>query len=131
MTGGDESLNPTGEQSKSYLNVLPSVLLKWDAGDDLKLRAAFTNTLSRPKYADLVPNVIIDKEDIAFGNPDLNATLSYNLDLSAEYYFKSVGLISAGVFYKKINDFIVDYRQQNYQTTSSWTTASRTTSTTA
>ena len=115
MTGGDESLNPTGEQSKSYLNVLPSVLLKWDVNDDLKLRAAFTNTLSRPKYADLVPNVIIDKEDIAFGNPDLNATLSYNLDLSAEYYFKSVGLISAGVFYKKINDFIVDYRQQNYQ----------------
>ena len=115
MTGEDESLKPTGEQSKTYLNVLPSVLLKWDANDDLKLRAAFTNTLSRPKYADLVPNVIIDKEDIAFGNPDLNATLSYNLDLSAEYYFKSVGLISAGVFYKKINDFIVDYRQQNYE----------------
>ena len=31
-----------------------------------------------------------------------------SLDLSADYYFKSVGLISAGIFYKKINDFIVD-----------------------
>ena len=115
MTGGDETLTPTGKQSKSYLNVLPAVLVKWDVNDDLKVRASFTNTLSRPKYADLVPNVIIDKEDIAFGNPDLNATLSYNVDLSAEYYFKSVGLVSAGLFYKKINDFIVDYRQQNYE----------------
>ena len=115
MTGGDETLTPTGKQRKSYLNVLPAVLLKWDVNDDLKVRASFTNTLSRPKYADLVPNVIIDKEDIAFGNPDLNATLSYNVDLSAEYYFKSVGLVSAGLFYKKINDFIVDYRQQNYE----------------
>lgn len=110
-----ETLTPTGRQSKRYLNLLPSLLLKWDASDDLKLRASFTNTLARPKYADLVPNVIINKEDIAFGNPDLNATLSYNLDLSAEYYFQSVGLVSAGVFYKKINDFIVDYRQQNYE----------------
>ena len=114
LSGGEESLNPTGEQSKSYINVLPSVLLKWDVNDNLKLRTAFTNTLSRPKYSDLVPNVIIDQEDIAFGNPNLEPTLSYNFDLSAEYYFKSIGLISGGIFYKKINDFIVDYRQQNF-----------------
>ncbi len=114
LSGGEESLNPTGEQSKSYINVLPSVLLKWDVNDNLKLRTAFTNTLSRPKYSDLVPNVIIDQKDIAFGNPNLKPTLSYNFDLSAEYYFKSIGLISGGIFYKKINDFIVDYRQQNF-----------------
>ncbi len=115
MSGQDESYSKTPEQSQSYLNVLPSVLLKYDASEDFKVRASFTNTLARPKYANLVPNVIIDKEDIAFGNPDLKPTLSYNFDLSAEYYFKSVGLVSAGVFYKKINDFIVDYRQNNYE----------------
>lgn len=111
----DESFTKTSERSKSYLNVLPSVLLKYDASEDFKVRASFTNTLARPKYANLVPNVIIDKEDIAFGNPELNPTLSYNFDLSAEYYFKSVGLISAGLFYKRINDFIVDYRQNDYE----------------
>lgn len=111
----DESLTKTSERSKSYLNVLPSVLLKYDASEDFKVRASFTNTLARPKYANLVPNVIIDKEDIAFGNPELNPTLSYNFDLSAEYYFKSVGLVSAGLFYKKINDFIVDYCQNDYE----------------
>ena len=111
----DESFTKTSERSKSYLNVLPSVLLKYDASEDFKVRASFTNTLARPKYANLVPNVIIDKEDIAFGNPELNPTLSYNFDLNAEYYFKSVGLVSAGLFYKKINDFIVDYRQNDYE----------------
>ena len=111
----DESFTKTSERSKSYLNVLPSVLLKYDASEDFKVRASFTNTLARPKYANLVPNVIIDKEDIAFGNPELNPTLSYNFDLSVEYYFKSVGLVSAGLFYKKINDFIVDYRQNDYE----------------
>ena len=111
----DESFTKTSERSKSYLNVLPSVLLKYDASEDFKVRASFTNTLARPQYANLVPNVIIDKEDIAFGNPELNPTLSYNFDLSAEYYFKSVGLVSAGLFYKKINDFIVDYRQNDYE----------------
>ena len=115
MSGEDESFEKTSKQSKSYINVLPSVLVKYDVSDDLKLRASFTNTLARPKYADLVPNVIIDKEDIAFGNPNLEPTLSYNFDLSGEYYFESVGLVSTGLFYKKINDFIVDYRQHNYE----------------
>lgn len=111
---GDETLTPTGESTKHYLNVLPAFLVRYNANDNFKLRASFTNTLSRPKYANLVPNVIIDDEDIAFGNPNLEPTISYNLDLSAEYYFESIGLVSAGIFYKKINDFIVDYRQDDY-----------------
>lgn len=113
-SGKEDDFKRTPEQSKSYLNVLPSFLVKYDVTDDFKLRASFTNTLSRPKYANLVPNVIIDKEDIAFGNPNLKPTIAYNFDLSGEYYFKSVGLVSAGLFYKKINDFIVDYRENNY-----------------
>ncbi len=113
--GNNDLLTPTGKSSKRYLNVLPSLLAKYNASDDLKLHASFTNTLSRPKYSDLVPNVIIDDEDIAFGNPDLKPTVSYNFDLDAEYYFKSIGLVSAGIFYKKINDFIVDYRQSDYE----------------
>lgn len=112
----DASLTPTGDYSQSYLNVLPAVLVKYDVNDDFKVRASFTNTLARPKYANLIPNVTIKSSDneIEMGNPDLKATLSYNLDLSADYYFKSIGLMTAGVFYKKINDFIVDERSNNY-----------------
>ena len=110
-----DELTHTAESKKSYLNVLPSLLVKYDANDELKVRASFTNTISRPKYSALIPNVNITKDDeISMGNPDLDATISYNLYLSADYYFKSIGLVSAGVFYKRINDFIVDQRISDY-----------------
>ena len=105
-----ETLEPTGNHKNGYVNWLPSLLFKYDVNDDLKLRTSFTETLSRPKYSALIPCVNINRSDneLVMGNSDLTPTISYNLDLSADYYFKSVGLISAGIFYKKINDFIVD-----------------------
>lgn len=106
----------TAYESDSYLNVLPSVLVKYDVNDDFKVRASFTNTIARPKYAALAPNITIKRSDnsISLGNPGLKPTISYNFDLSGEYYFKSIGLVSASVFYKKINDFIVDQTMRNY-----------------
>lgn len=35
--------------------------------------------------------------------------------MSADYYFRSIGLVSAGIFYKKIDDFIVDQISTNYE----------------
>ena len=105
-----ESLAPTGNRKNNYTNWLPSVLLKYDVNDDFKLRASFTETLSRPKYAALIPSVNYNSadEEATIGNPDLKPTTSYNFDLSAEYYFKSIGLVSLGFFYKSVNDVIVD-----------------------
>ena len=112
----DKIAEPTGERKDHYTNVLPSLLLKYNVNDDFKLRASFTNTISRPKYSDLVPSVNIKLSDntITIGNPELKPVVSYNFDLSGEYYFQSVGLISAGVFAKKINDFIVTHTLRNY-----------------
>ena len=106
----NESLESTGNRKNSYTNWLPSVLLKYDVNDDLKLRASFTETLSRPKYSALIPSVKYNRadEEATIGNPNLKPTTSYNFDLSAEYYFKSVGLVSVGLFYKSINNVIVD-----------------------
>lgn len=106
----NESLESTGNRKNSYTNWLPSVLLKYDVNDDLKLRASFTETLSRPKYSALIPSVNYNRadEEATIGNPNLKPTTSYNFDLSAEYYFKSVGLVSVALFYKSINNVIVD-----------------------
>ena len=113
----DDVTTRTAYQSDSYLNLLPSLLAKWNVSDDLKLRGSFTTTIARPKYAALAPNISIDRNDneISLGNPALKPTKSYNFDLSAEYYFPSVGMVSAGLFYKKINDFIVDQTLRNYE----------------
>ncbi|NPD82164.1 TonB-dependent receptor [Prevotella sp. PINT] len=107
----------TERVTNSYVNFLPSLLVKWDVNDDFKVRASYTQTLSRPKYSALVPSVNISRGDneIKIGNSDLKPTLSYNLDLSADYYFKSIGLVSAGMFYKRIDGFIVDQVVNNHE----------------
>lgn len=91
-------------------NWLPSVLLKYEPVDNLVLRASFTTTLARPKFSQMVPGdrVNLHDEEYTMGNPDLRNTVSNNYDLMCEYYFKSIGLVSAGVYYKQISDFIVD-----------------------
>ena len=103
-------LEATGEKKNDYTNWLPSILMKYNATDDLKFRASFTKTLSRPKYSALVPCIHynIAEEEARFGNANLKPTTSYNFDLSGEYYFESVGLVSLGFFYKNVKDVIVD-----------------------
>jgi len=101
--------------SDRYTNILPSVHLRYEAGPRTVVRAAWTNTLSRPNYYDLVPYRVVsfDDDELEMGNPDLDATTSMNFDLMAERYFQSLGLISAGAFYKDINDFIFTYSLRN------------------
>ena len=96
---------------------LPSVLLKYNVNEDFKIRGSFTETLSRPKYSALIPNVNINNKDseLTLGNPELKPTTSFNFDLSADYYFKSVGLVSIGIYYKDINDFIVTQTVRGYE----------------
>ena len=103
----EELLGEITEES-SYTNILPGVHFKYDVSDNTVVRLAWTNTLARPNYEDLVPSrdVIVEDSEIVLGNPDLDPTTSMNFDLMAEHYFDNVGLLSGGVFYKQINDFI-------------------------
>ncbi len=109
----NEYLEPTGTYKNNYINWLPSVLLKYNATDDLKVRASYTKTLARPKYSHMMPGSSINRTEspveVFVGNPDLKPVISNNYDLSAEYYFKSVGLVSASLFYKRINDYMVEH----------------------
>ncbi|WP_347050176.1 TonB-dependent receptor [Flavobacterium olei] len=112
----EEELESKINTTNSYTNLLPSISFQYNATKDLILRAAATTALARPNYYALAPyvnNIAADKE-ITAGNPDLDATYSYNYDFMAENYFKSVGLISGGVFYKRLNDFIYNYSDNQY-----------------
>ncbi len=105
-----DTVTPTERRKSDYTNFLPSLLLKWEPCKDFLVRLGYNGSLSRPKYSALVPGMNINRGDneIKVGNPELKATTSHNLDLNAEYYWKSIGLVSAGVFYKQIDGFIVD-----------------------
>ena len=108
----EETIGEITDES-SYTNVLPSVHLKYDFNERTVLRFAWSNTLARPNYEDLVPftDVVSQDEEIFLGNPELDATTSMAFDLMAEYYFQNVGILSGGLFFKDISDFI--YVQQS------------------
>lgn len=104
----EETLTATSEETNDYLNIMPGLHLKYNLDRNSVLRFAWTNTLARPNYFDLVPyREIEDGEELSLGNPDLEATTSMNFDLMAEHYFGKVGILSGGLFYKDISDFTV------------------------
>ena len=112
--GDIAGISPVNDKN-SYTNVLPDILLKYQISNQTILRFDWTNTLARPNYVDLVPFREINNEDeeIILGNSDLSPTTSMNFDLMAEHYFKSLGIVSGGVFYKSINDFIYTYQYED------------------
>lgn len=103
-----ETLTASNKISSDYLNVLPGLHLRYALTPKTIFRVAYTNTLARPNYFDLVPyRQIEDQVELSIGNPNLEATTSNNYDLMVERYFGNVGLLSGGLFYKDISDFIV------------------------
>lgn len=113
----EEDLVGEINKTNSYTNVLPSIAFKYNSEKDWVYRAAFTTSIARPNYYALSPFLSVIPDDdsaINAGNPNLKATYAYNLDLMLEKYYKSVGLLSGGVFYKKLNDFIYTYRDNQY-----------------
>ncbi len=96
----------------SYTNVLPALILTIPVLDNRALiRAAWTNTVGRADYNQLAPISVLDRDgtlgSLTIGNPDLEPRQASSFDLAFEYYFEDVGIFSAGVFYKDIDDFIV------------------------
>ena len=113
----EEDLVGEINNTNSYSNVLPSIAFKYNSEKDWVYRAAFTTSIARPNYYALSPFLSVIPDDdsaIDAGNPNLKATYAYNFDLMLEKYYKSVGLLSGGVFYKKLNDFIYTYRDNQY-----------------
>ncbi len=96
--------------SSDYVDLFPSLQAKYTINEDTNLRAAFGTGISRPNYYSLVPFNLIDRhnEEIVRGNPDLDPTKSFGLDFIAEHYFRPMGLVSAGVFYKSIDNHIFE-----------------------
>lgn len=101
---------------QQYTNVMPGLHLKYDMDPNSIVRFAWTNTIARPNYYDLVPFAFFSPEDeeLSRGNPNLKAATAMNFDLMAERYYKNVGLLSLGGFYKDIDNFVYTITTQGF-----------------
>lgn len=110
----EEFSTALGDQS--YSNFMPGLHLKYDVNPNSIVRFAWTNTIARPNYYDLVPYAFFSPEDeeLERGNPNLKPATAMNFDLMAERYYENVGLISFGGFYKDIDDFVYTITTQGF-----------------
>jgi len=94
--------------SSSYDFVLPQLHFKYEITPLSNLRAALTWSYARPNFSEIIPSQEINREDgvASVGNPALQPVSAINYDLMYEHYFGSVGIVSAGLFHKQLDDFI-------------------------
>ncbi len=101
------------ESENSYGHLFPMVHARYIVAPRTNLRAAFTRTLARPNFFELVPYRFRDDEDLEIGNPELEPTTAWNYDLMFEHYDRHIGIISGGAFFKQIIDPIFEFTEDN------------------
>lgn len=114
------NVTPTSFE-RDYTDVLPSLNVRYQAAEDVLLRAGVYRSLVRPQIGQLAPRFVVEQtieendggeqevlREGEFGNPELKPYDAWNVDLSAEWYLGNNGVLQAGVFYKRIEDFIVN-----------------------
>jgi TonB-dependent receptor len=111
--------------TKDYDHLLPSLNIKYTPSDKIVARFAFTQTIARPKFGNSAAFQLVESEvtedegeikterKAEVGNPELNPYESTNLDLSIEYYPGNIGVLSAGLFYKDIDNYILSTEVQD------------------
>jgi len=105
-----ETITPVSV-SNSYTRFLPSFNMRHQLQDDLILRLAYSETLSRPNLSSLSPSETIRGIDEgggagSKGNPNLQPFTADNFDLGLEWYFAGDGILAANLFYKDIDGLI-------------------------
>jgi len=91
-----------------YSRWFPMVHLRIRPADWFDIRLAYTNAISYPRMDYIIPAKKIKASEVTvvYGRPDLKPQLSTNYDAYLSVYANKVGLLTAGAFYKKIDNLI-------------------------
>jgi TonB-dependent receptor len=90
----------------SYVDLLPSVQLRYSLTPNSALRAVVSRGVARPDPYQLTPYITEDSTaspiSVSIGNPSLRPEHANNYDLLYENYLRPLGLIQAGFFFKQL-----------------------------
>jgi TonB-dependent receptor len=93
-----------------YSEFLPSFSAALNVTDDIVLRFAGSETITRANPRDMLPNATFSDpsaQAVGLGNPDLEPFLSTNIDLGGEWYTGDEGYVGLTLFQKQITGFTV------------------------
>lgn len=93
-------------EKNDYFQLLPMLHARYVITDNIRLKAAVTRTFARPDFGSLVAggSYMAQDNEYFMGNAALEPTKATNFDLMSEFYLGGIGSITAGVFYKQIQD---------------------------
>lgn len=96
---------------QTYSGTLPAFNAVLEISDNFQIRAAAAQNINRPSLAAYAMNGSVSVDNgyvkVSTGNPNLNPYTSDEFDLSGEWYFGRVGMLTAGVFHKSIDGLVV------------------------
>ena len=105
-------------RGKKFTDVLPSVNLNFDLGNEQALRVGVARVMARARMDQLsaFQRTSIDqgKWSGSGGNPLLDPFRANAADVSYEKYFGTKGYFSAAAFYKKLSSYIFDFTDTAY-----------------
>ena len=92
-----------------YTDILPSANAKFDFGDGKVLRLGLAKVIARPPLDELRASRTLANWSPwtgSAGNPKLKPFEAWQLDASAEWYFRPEALIAASYYYKDVDSYI-------------------------
>jgi iron complex outermembrane receptor protein len=97
-----------------YRNVFPGVHFTYATRGGFVARLSYSTSVGRPPITSIVPNTSVndDNQTLSVANTALKPQFSDNFDFNVEYYFRSIGFVSASVFLKEVDGFI--YSSNNF-----------------
>lgn len=94
------------EVARTDGDVLPAANLVYSPRPDMNVRAAYSYTLTRPRFRELAPFLFFDhiRRRSISGNPDLATTHIHNADLRWEWFPSDGEVFAVSAFYKRFVD---------------------------
>lgn len=100
---------------RQYANLFPSAHFTYDLPAGHAVQLSYSRRVQRPTYRDLSPFITFsDNRNYFSGNPDLNPEFSDVFELGHVKYFDK-GSISSSVYYRHVNDKIINIRSVDSQ----------------
>jgi outer membrane receptor protein involved in Fe transport len=99
------SLDPDGDNDTfTKFEFLPNASLKYELTEKQNLKLAASKSYTLPQYKERAPFQFEEVTQIKFGNPDLDLSTNYNVDVRWEYFPKSGEVVSFTGFGKIIQN---------------------------
>jgi len=100
---------------RTYGDTLPSLNMVLEPMDDLLVRFAAAQVMSRPPLGNLNPGAQVSlsgaNKTVTAGNPYLDPIRADAYDFSVEWYFEEGALLSFAYFYKDVESFVQTVRE--------------------